>query len=222
MKVFTRSLADTLDSINEDLFFGNPVKKTEKVKVAEWIVGRHGQPRAYANMFAPTPSDFKGIRVFTGEKLSTLASIAHILGEEACRALILLDVDVDGLHDSLYRASIGMKERLVSEDRIKGTYCCGICTCSYWRHLAVGGLENGELELVAGLRELKKNRDGKGRWRRFPFYYTLLALSELDFPEALTEIKYAAPSIERSVRKTPETRYEMRRKALMEHVLEKI
>ena len=34
--------------------------------------------------------------------------------------------------------------------------------------------------------------------RTFPFWYTALALSEMDVPEARSELKYAAPALERT------------------------
>lgn len=35
--------------------------------------------------------------------------------------------------------------------------------------------------------------DGKGKWNGFPYYYTLLMLSEVDDPLAIQEFQYAAP-----------------------------
>jgi hypothetical protein len=50
------------------------------------------------------------------------------------------------------------------------------------------------------VKQLKEYRDGKGRWRRFPFYYTLLALGGIDMPAATRELKYAAPAVERALK----------------------
>jgi hypothetical protein len=41
-------------------------------------------------------------------------------------------------------------------------------------------------------------RDGEHQWRRFPFWYTVLALSEMDCAEARLELKYAAPALEQA------------------------
>jgi len=49
---------------------------------------------------------------------------------------------------------------------------------------------------MEGLKALKKRRDGKGRWRNFPFYYTLLSLTEIDIPQPVDEMKYAAKACE--------------------------
>jgi hypothetical protein len=71
-----------------------------------------------------------------------------------------------------------------------------------WRHLAAGGLDKQEERLLEGLKELKTLRDGKGRWRRFPFYYTLLTLIEIDSPLAREEIRYASKVCERYLKRS--------------------
>ena len=87
----------------------------------------------------------------------------------------------------------------------------------------VGGLEDNEKRLKAGLKALKNHRKGDGRWKRFPFYYTLLALSELDYKSAKDEMKYAAPVLECIIkRKVKDDKYSKRRHHLAEIILEKI
>ena len=68
-------------------------------------------------MFAPTPADFaRPIRLFTGEPISTRAATSHILGEEACRALLLLDVKSKDVRGALVRATRTMDGRLKEAD----------------------------------------------------------------------------------------------------------
>jgi hypothetical protein len=220
------SLAATLDSINEAFFYNQPIPETEKIQTAQWIADRQGRPGAYASMFAPTRSDFEeGVRLFTGERLHSRAGTAHILGEEACRALILLDVQDNDVRSALDHASHSMMDRLKAAEEnygFSGFYCCGTCTPSLWRHLASGGLEDGESRLEAGMKVLKNYRDGKGRWRRFPFYYCLLAISELDLPSAIEEMRYALPVCERYLKSTHRgDGYTQRRQTLVERILAK-
>jgi hypothetical protein len=173
-------------------------------------------------MMAPTESDFEsGVKLFAGDTVRTWAGKSHILGEESCRALILLNVNRVGVKGALQSATEGMLRRLAGE-RTKGTYCCGTCTISYWRHLVVGGLENQAKELKAGIIDLKKHRDGKGRWRRYPFYYTLLALSEIDLPSVKSELKYAAHVMERAMKRSAGDVYSQRRQDLIARIFEKI
>lgn len=93
---------------------------------------------------------------------------------------------------------------------------------SLWRHLTAGGLDNQEARLTEGLKVLKQRRDGTGRWRSFPFYYTLLTLTDIDLTQAVDELKYAAVVCERYL-KRPATgdNLDQRRRLLTERVLEK-
>lgn len=220
------SLALSLDAVNDAFFFDRSLSVSEKEQAAKWIAERQGMPGSYANMCAPTEYDFrKGVKVFTGEVIKTGAATAHILGEEASRALILLDVSNPDVQNALKRSSIGMNERLSGSERLGyryGMYCCAMCSCALWRHLAIGGLNDGERRLAAGMKALKSHRDGKGRWRRFPFYYTLLALSEIDLAGAAAELRYACPSCERYLKRAGKKNvFDTRRRVLIERILAK-
>ncbi len=217
------SLSLTLDAINDIIFYRHSITNSERKEVAKWIAGRQGKPGSYSNMFAPTERDFKeGIRLFTGERVHSSAAIGHILGEEACRTLILLNLK-DGIQDALKKATLGMMSRIDLSKRTPGMYCCGTCSASLWRHLAVGGLKDPKRRLEKGMKALKLHRDGKGRWRSFPFYYTLLALSEIDSPSAILEMQYAAPILSRLLKRTPkDDKISERRRALVERILEKL
>jgi hypothetical protein len=218
------SLAQTLDAINEAFFFGKSLTKSDKEAAANWLAGRQDLPRAYAGMFAPTERDLKeGLTLFTGEKIATRAGVSHILGEETCRALIFLESSQSGVKAALERASLGIMHRLSATPTI-GAYCCGKCSVALWRHLAVGGLPdvNPERWLEGGIKTLGQYRDSSGRWGRFPFYYTLLALSEIDLPSARKEMRYAAPICERLLKRTAsKDKFAQRRRLLAERILAK-
>ena len=225
MKIVNQnSLAATLDTLNELFFHDKTLTETERIKTARWIAGRQNAPRSYASMFAPTEWDYRhGFRLFTGEKIRSGAATGHILGEEACRALILLDVPQIEVNVILDQATRGMLHVLKQHENSGGTcgmYCCGTCTPVLWRHLAAGGLSDNERRLASGMKALKAHRDGKGRWKRFPFYYTLLALSEIDMDEARDEIRYTLPALERSQgRSRQDDMYSQRRTILAQRVL---
>lgn len=218
------SLASTLDAVNEAFFYKRPLSKSARVQVAKWIASRQGIPGSYANMFAPTRKDFEnGLVLFTGEKISSRAGLSHILGQESSRALMLLNVASADVKLALERAAVGFMERMKQYIIVKkGIYCCAMCSCALWRHLSAGGLENGERILTAGVRTLKSLRDGKGRWKRFPFYYTLLALNEIELPAARKEMHYAARACERLLkREMKKDKISQRRHILVERILER-
>jgi hypothetical protein len=77
--------------------------------------------------------------------------------------------------------------------------------------------------LAGGLEFLKEHRDGKGGWHRFPFHYTLLALSEMDEKRVSREIAYAAPVLERILRRRSRGgKFDTRRRAVAERILARL
>jgi hypothetical protein len=226
IKVNTESLSESLDSFNRAVFYNEEIPVQERIKLSRWIAELQGKTGSYAGMFAPTSKDFsESVKVFTGELIKSKAGISHVLGEEACRALILMNIADHTVKDALATATKGILLRLRQSETtgdVQGLYCCGKCSVSYWRHIIVGGLDKNEERLVAGMRALKSCRTGDARWRRFPFFYTLLALSEMEIPPAIDEMRYAAPLLER-YRKThsEHNEYAKRRRLLCERVLAK-
>jgi hypothetical protein len=219
-----RSLAGTLDAVNDAFFFNKALSVQDRKDAAAWLADRQGLPGSYAGMFAPTRKDFADpVCLFTGEKVNSGAATAHILGQETCRTLILLNdlrkrvIHVRQLADDAMYARLTESE---SGRRVNGMYCCGTCSVSLWRHLAAGGFQQQAKRLKAGMADLHAHREGNGRWRRFPFYYTLLALTELDPKLSKPEAHYAAPVCERLLkRQSGRDKYSRRRKVLLEKIL---
>jgi len=117
----SRSLAGTIDAVSEALFLGRRIPGKDLRGVAQWLAGRQGLPGSYAGMFAPTDQDHaRGIRLFTGERISSRAATGHILGEEACRALLLLNADVPAATEALARATHSMDKRLRESESGRG------------------------------------------------------------------------------------------------------
>ena len=86
--------------------------------------------------------------------------------------------------------------------------------------MAAGGLSKRKERLAGGLKFLREHRDGQGRWHRFPFYYTLLALSEVGSRGTSGELQYAAPVLEGMLkRRSRGGKFETRRRALAERIL---
>jgi hypothetical protein len=221
------SLSSTVDAVNAAIFHQQPLSADERREAACWIAARQGLPGAYGDTFAGFPSERQtGIVVFTGERI-TSASARHILGEESSRALRQLRVRDAGVTSALDRASEGLMRCLAraAQDPRKtnpGTYCCGKCTVGLWRHLLAGGLDRQEERLRRGVAHLRALRNGEGKWRRFPFWYTALALSEIDSPDATKELTYAAPALERAARASAPTLYAGRRREIAVRALGRI
>lgn len=220
------SLSITLDRINERHFLGDSFDRTEAERTLDWLAGRFGSDSAYAGTFGLTEQDRRSkTYTFTGERLQS-ASLRHIQAEETCRAIILLNrrVGRDRLPELEAATSelLGCFEAAHAKGKPRGTFCCGPCTVSLWRHMAIGGLGDYARHLDEGIGVLASHEDGAGTWRRFPFYYTLLALSEVDTPNARRAVSYAFPECERRLntirRNTP---FGVRRYGLLSRILEK-
>ncbi|PJB62457.1 MAG: hypothetical protein CO096_25485 [Armatimonadetes bacterium CG_4_9_14_3_um_filter_66_14] len=204
--------------------------------VTSWPDGRAFPAPMPACSLPWTPKSFGGYRVFTGERVTSGGGARHILGEEALRALAVLEqADHSGRggqtlrREAIARASAFMVQRLIQHEgrpRGKGTgfYCCRRCSVALWRTLAVGGLDRAEERLSSGVCGLRQHRDGLGAWRGFPFAYTLSALHEIHTDEAEAELRYARPAIERRLSRAhrPGDTYAARRFALAHQVLARL
>ena len=223
--VFEDSLAETLDAVNQVFFYGQPLLYAQREQAAGWIASRVGQKGSYRGLPAPTARDIKERAVlFTGERTDSNVGTAHILGEEACRALHLLGSRHAEVIETQHKVEQGWRDILMqnaAQPDYNGTYCCAKCTVALMRNLSAGGIEDGEGLLVAAVSALRRARDGtNARWQRFPFYYTLLALSDINLPVAVEELRYAAPSMERSLRHlAADNPFTPRRRALLERAL---
>jgi hypothetical protein len=223
------SLSQTLDALNQASFEGRKIQPAERTRVAQWIAARQGLRGAYADMFAGFPSELgRGIVVFTGERI-TSASARHILGEESSRVLRLLGVRDANVQAALERANRGMLQRLEQaaldpRNANPGKFCCGKCSVGLWRNLLTGGLDRQEERLRKGVGQLlRRQRAAEARWRIFPFWYTVLALTEMDLPEARQELEYVAPVLERAAKRAaPSSLPGERRQLLARRALAKV
>lgn len=212
----TNSLVHTLDNINTSILLGETISPQAGLQAARWIASRQGEKGSYRGMFAPTEADFEqGIHVFTGETL-VCASARHIMGEEAARAAWLL-----GRHDPDVRAAYDRATAWMSEADLfqNGTFCCGRCTLAFWRHYWVGDFREKEALISRGLQAMKAERLGDGKWRRFPFYYAIYTLQELDLDAARSELMYAQPAMARALRTKREGSFSQQRRLILENAL---
>jgi hypothetical protein len=221
------SLFTTVDNVSEALFFGKVISAEEKTAVADFIVDRQGKPFAYGDTFAPTEADLeRDLVLFTGEKIRTAVGKCHVIGEEAGRILRKLDATSGNVRYALKRADDGMRERIYrNRERPRygfGMFCCKPCSSALWLNLTAGGLGNDAAMLEAGFRELRRFRDGEGRWKGFPYYYILYVLGEAGPDAAREELRYAAPGAERILKRLGSggDKYGLRRKGVCERVLE--
>lgn len=218
------SLTKTVDNVNEALFYGKKIFKSEAKDIIEWISSRLATEYSYNKSFGITSMDMKSkVYTFTGERLSSQASMRHIMAEETSRVLMQLSKitgkKIPALIESNKSLLSGIK-RAETEGKHIGTYCCGPCTVGLWRHMSVGGFGSYSKKLAKGVEVLRSFRDGNGGWGRFPFYYTILALSEMKNPAAKKELSYAMPAIEKKLNGLKKSgKFSQRRRDLLLKVL---
>jgi hypothetical protein len=222
------SLAKTIDNVSEALLFGFDIQEKEKSEIADFIIGQHEAAYSYARTFAPTNDDMKrDLVLFTGEKVKSRAGKCHTLGEEASRILRKLNIKDQRIQIALSESDEGLQERI--NDHLNrqggtfGAYCCKTCSCSLWLNLSAGGLNNNIQMQIAGLNFLKLFRNDEGSWNGFPFYYTLYTLNEISTDLVIDELRFAAKSIEKRLKRSIfyEDKYSLRRNFISESILEK-
>jgi hypothetical protein len=171
---------------------------TEIQEALNWVLGRQGLKGSYRNLFAPTEKDLsEGLQMLTGERYPGRGVLtSHVLGEEALRALILWNRKS---HPATMKAIDGFKEMVNKSPN--GFYCCYNCTSAFLRTLSAVKLSGWDEILDKGIGNIKKARASNGRWRGFPFYYMLLALSEMDVPSAKDELRFAGKTAQKLVGK---------------------
>ncbi len=215
---YPSSLMKTIDNFNERILFSEPISQEEKLEATRWILTQQGKKGSYRKMFAPTDADFEqGIRLFTGERLQS-ASARHIMGQEAARLIWLFgsaDPIVRAAHE---RASDWMADS--HEFQETGTFCCGRCTLAFWRHFRVGNFENKTGLISKGLQTMKQYRFADGKWSRYPFFYSIYTLVDLDLTPAREELTYARPLMERYLKHPREGTYSKRRIRILQRALE--
>ena len=206
------NLTTTLDLINQAFFYGQPLSVAHREAFAEQIVSQQSGSSQVAE------TAVIDLSLFSGERLQTRFAARHILQEEAARALVLLDARTLDTHKALDQMNARLLKTCFAQSCVKGE--CAHAMIGLMRYLAAGRLDDRETRLNAHLKTLSQHRDGKGQWEHFPFYYTLLALTEINLPQAIEEMRYAAPTCEKQLRRiSTEDQVSQRRRAILQRVL---
>ncbi|MFW9916754.1 MAG: hypothetical protein ACFFGZ_14205 [Candidatus Thorarchaeota archaeon] len=217
------SLAKTLDAINESFFYDQQVSASQIEETAKWLCKRQYRTGPKVGLFAPTAVDYReGVRLFTGEKLNTKLATDNILSQETARALLLFELSSEEVQKAIVQANQRMFRSCYATE-----YCalgeCRHSSIGFMRYLAVGQPNGHQQRLQRYIAILRRRRDGKGRWKGFPFYYTLLALSEIGLQAAIDEIQYAVPACERSLKHAAKNeRFAPRRQDIIQKAFAKL
>jgi hypothetical protein len=136
--------------------------------------------------------DYADRRLPTGERLKTKLATSYIMSEEAARILHLLAPDDPAAAEAVARTAARLGETCFAVQ-----HCTiGECAASFIGYVRFQRAVLGDAatpDITWRLKTLSEQRDGGGRWKRFPPYYTLLVLSELPLAAADDELDYAKP-----------------------------
>ena len=218
--VDTTSLAGTLNALTLAVLEGRKLSQADR-RAAAWIAGRLKQ-KGYCGLPAPTEADrHRKLVLFTGEQFGSRAGTGCKLGFEATWALATLDADQPAAAAALKTCREIVIGRFV-QDR-KGMYCCCSCSNAGWRALSVLPGAEPEKYLRLGIEMLHSCRESNGRWSKFPFWYSVLALSQAQLKQAKQELAFAAPALEKALRKPDgDDEFAQHRKLLARYVLGRI
>jgi len=204
-----RSLQETLWRLEEARLGFRDASAADAKEALQWVLKRQGLPGSYGDLFAPTQQDItKGIRLPTGEFMRSYAAARHVIGEEALRTIAVWKY---GRHSTPFKQAMNGYNYIFRRviERNDGLFCCYKCTVGFLR--SSGVLRNARLASIRpdemddvlrmSLNRVKEARTGGGKWRGFPYYYMLLALSAMDMPPARAELRYASKIAESLIRR---------------------
>jgi hypothetical protein len=190
------SLADTLDATEESYFYQKPLPTNVREEVASLIISRQVHTGENVGFFIPFAAETETkAKLFSGEQLNTTFAQTHVHLIEATRILKSLALKSQVVTQSILLADRRMDRMCYSKFCAKGE--CRALTIACLRYLLLDDTGNSASVIHCHLTNLTNYRDRKGKWGNFPFYYTLLMLSEVDDPLAKQELQHAAPNCEK-------------------------
>ena len=192
------NLAQAVMILQESLLFEQPLPEPQKAQVLQTIRSSFKQDNPYLGFVYKSFDRKKGLQMIGGEKLHTKTGAFNVLGLESARLLQLFE-DQEARENILPEIEKRLKAACFAADCTQGE--CAHATAALWRYQAAGGLPQNKQNLSSQLRKLQKQRETFGSWKGYPFYYTLLALLELNTPLAESEIKAVSESCVRRLKR---------------------
>ena len=213
------TIKDMLDSLEEAILLldrsYNSSDDIDFEQVVDFIAGQQIRYGSDAGVFVESGNVSRSkIRLYTGERLQTHLAVKNILTIESARALVL-----SRSASEIARSSITLVENWL-ENQCFSDFCatgeCRHSSIAFIRYLNALGKTD---RLESMISNLKKFRDGKGGWTGFPYFLTLLALSEIESQIANDELTYALPFTERRFKRSKsEEPYRSRRNEILSSV----
>jgi len=209
-----------LDSLEEAILLLDRSSKSgddiDFEQVVEFIAGQQILYGHNAGVFVESRNvSSPQTQLYTGERLQTHLAMKNILTIESIRALVLSGSSSDIAQSSIALADGWLERQCFSDFCTVGE--CRYSSIAFIRYLNVLGKTDHLENMVS---KLSKFRDGKGGWKGFPYFFTLLALSEIESPIADNELNYTLPFTEQRLKRSrPDEPYRSRREEILSRVL---
>lgn len=208
------SLSEAIDTVSEALFLERPISDELRIDTITLLINRQIHTGTNNGFFLPLSSEPDlPYRLFSGEQLHTKLARRHIQLIEATRLLSLLTQGGHSAARSIKLAESRMDTMCYSKFCASGE--CKAISVAYLRYLASSAPKSAVDRLSFFLASLASHRDGKGAWRGFPYFYTLLTLSEMDRSMSNNELQYALGSFEKRLARSHSAEPFTRRRQLI-------
>ena len=213
------NLRQILDTVDERHFNDHVLTQAERETYAMHIISRQVAAGSAAGMFSHSSADGDAApRLFSGERVYTQLAARHTLLIDSARILTFLQVNNGAVRRALELAKQKMEARCYANFCAVGE--CRHLTIAFMRYLITCGLPGSDQRLGLFFNRLTAHRDQQGKWGSFPFYFTLLMLSESDSPQAAEERLHAAPACAAALKHLgKDDQISRRRKAIIKRVI---
>jgi hypothetical protein len=213
------SLLTAIDACSEEYFTQKTISLEDRQALAMFFTSRQVLSGSNIGFFT---TDTTGLRqqtqLFTGETLRTQLAARHIPLIEIPRLLILLAISDEASLRCIELADQRMRTMCYSRFCASGE--CRALTIAYMRYLNTNRAAHMAGQLNLFLEQLQSYRDGKGGWRGFPYFYTVLMLAELDSTLCKAEFDYTRPMLEKlATQHKPDKHLSVRRQAIIKTIL---
>ena len=184
-----QSLSKTVHHAAQFLFDGGTYTTAERARLANWILAHQNRHRGF--VFYPTDQDLKaGITLFSGEKPKAKFLAYNALELETLRLLALIQPKSPPVRRILREADQRLSALCFANGCTQGE--CAHASIAVLRYWLASDLRGSSPKFSYAINTLKQHRSGDGKWLKFPFFFTLLWLTELPGYIARDELAYVA------------------------------
>lgn len=200
------------------LFEGGSYAPAQRASLAGWILARQNRQNGF--IFHPTQEEQQvGICLLSGEKPKTKLLANNALELETLRLLALLQPGAPEARRTFETANRRLARLCFAQVCTTGE--CAHASIAYLRYLTALDMQQCLPQAQHALDVIRQFRSGTGRWRAFPFFFTLLWLNDLPDGLAAAELEYARPYCETLLEKqlSEDKRIDSMRRRILQAVL---